>query len=54
LQGTRAYLVFFIIISAGFITLSQVSSPGLWRNRLEDLTADQKVWGLIPTLAKAK
>jgi hypothetical protein len=28
--------------------------PSLWRNRLEALTADQKVWGSILTRAKAK
>jgi hypothetical protein len=28
--------------------------PGLWRNRLEALTADQKVWGSIFTRAKAQ
>jgi hypothetical protein len=29
-------------------------SPSLWHNRLEALTADQKVWGSISTRAKAK
>jgi hypothetical protein len=28
--------------------------PSLWRNRLQALTVDQKVWGSIPTRAKAK
>jgi hypothetical protein len=33
-----------------FLILSSI----LWRNRLEALTADQKVWGSIPTRAQAK
>jgi hypothetical protein len=34
--------------------LFQRGIPSLWRNRLEALTADQKVWGSILTRAKAK
>jgi hypothetical protein len=44
------YLVSELISEIQFI----LARPSLWRNRLEARTADQKVWGSIPTRAKTK
>jgi hypothetical protein len=43
-----------IFISFLSVFLSFSLCPSLWHNRLDTPTADQKVWGPIPTRAKAK
>jgi hypothetical protein len=44
LRCIKALTIYLLINIFMFLLLHKTASPGLWRNRLEALTADEKVW----------